>query len=83
MSKQQITVTIEYFAILRERSGLSTEQCTTTAATASELYGELEQRHQFPPFDSLKVAINDEFSDWGSQLSNGDLVVFIPPVAGG
>ena len=28
-------------------------------------------------------AINDEFADWNADLSDGDAVVFIPPVAGG
>jgi molybdopterin converting factor small subunit len=31
----------------------------------------------------LKVAVNDEFSDWAQTLADGDRVVFIPPVAGG
>jgi molybdopterin converting factor small subunit len=31
----------------------------------------------------MKVAINDEFSEWNSELADGDSVVFIPPVAGG
>ena len=31
----------------------------------------------------LRVAINTEFGDWSAPLSDGDAVVFIPPVAGG
>jgi molybdopterin converting factor small subunit len=31
----------------------------------------------------LKVAINDEFAAWDTQLASGDTIVFIPPVAGG
>jgi len=27
--------------------------------------------------------VNDEFCDWETPLRDGDLVVFIPPVAGG
>jgi molybdopterin converting factor small subunit len=31
----------------------------------------------------LRVAVNDEFGDWRARLSDGDTVVFLPPVAGG
>jgi molybdopterin converting factor small subunit len=33
--------------------------------------------------DSLKVAVNERFSDWQHALADGDTVVFVPPVAGG
>jgi molybdopterin synthase sulfur carrier subunit len=29
------------------------------------------------------VAINDEMSDWNAALTDGDEVLFFPPVAGG
>ena len=76
-------VHIEYFAILREHVGRDVEECQTGAATAAELYRELEQRYGFPQMGRLKVAINDEFRDWDTPLAEGDRVVFIPPVAGG
>lgn len=76
-------IRVDYFAILREHTGLATEQFETAAATAGELYRELEARHGFPRLPSVKVAINDEFSTWDAALADGDTVVFIPPVAGG
>lgn len=76
-------VRIEYFAILRERAGRASEELHTSAATAADLYAELRQRYPFPDPASLKVAINDEFGDWQAKLTDGDRVVFIPPVAGG
>lgn len=76
-------VSIEYFAILRERAGCSREDLTTDAATLGELYGELQRRHSFPAMGQVKAAINDEFRDLQSPLSDGDRIVFIPPVAGG
>jgi molybdopterin converting factor subunit 1 len=78
-----ILVRVEYFAILRERAGTAREDVNTHAATAAELFSELEKRHRFPRLPSLKVAINDEFRDWQTTLADGDSVVFIPPVAGG
>lgn len=79
-----IDVHIQYFAVLRERAGLSQETVGTTAATAGELYDELAARHPFNlPRSMLRVAINDEFADWSRRLGAGDRIVFIPPVAGG
>ena len=76
-------IRVQYFAILRERAGVAAETVETDAATAEALYRELAARHRFPPLQSIKVAINDEFRDWHSPLADGDSVVFIPPVAGG
>jgi molybdopterin converting factor subunit 1 len=76
-------INIEYFAILREHVGLSKEALETDAGTAAELFDELSRRYQFPDIGKMKVAINDEFSEWDSKLADGDSVVFIPPVAGG
>jgi molybdopterin converting factor small subunit len=78
-----INVRVEYFAILREHAGRNVEEVATAAGTAGELFAELNGRYRFPAMGRLKVAINDEFGEWGSALSEGDSVVFIPPVAGG
>jgi len=77
-------ITVQYFAILREQRGLSTENLLTDAVTALELYTRLRDEHQFSlPPECIRTAINDNFADNGSILREGDRVVFIPPVAGG
>lgn len=76
-------VRVRYFAILREHTGRDVEALDTAAATAGELYLELDGRYRFPRLTSIKVAINDEFRDWNSAIADGDDVVFMPPVAGG
>jgi molybdopterin converting factor subunit 1 len=77
-------IEIQYFAVLRERAGVSRETVETAAATAADLYDELAARHDFGlPRGMLRVAVNDEFADWSHRLAAGDRVVFIPPVAGG
>ncbi|MDJ0926132.1 MAG: MoaD/ThiS family protein [Gammaproteobacteria bacterium] len=76
-------IKVEYFAALREHTGLGAEQVRTAARTAAELFAELDARYGFPEMGRLKVAVNDEFGDWDSNLADGDSVVFIPPVAGG
>jgi molybdopterin converting factor subunit 1 len=78
------TVHVQYFAVLREQAGRSAETLATTAATPGELYEELRDRHGLRlPRSLLRVAVNEEFSDWDRPLQEDDRVVFIPPVAGG
>jgi molybdopterin converting factor subunit 1 len=77
------TIQLEYFAVLRECAGNDREAVTTEAETPQQLFAELAARYDFPSLQSLKVAINDEFSDMSTALVDGDTVVFIPPVAGG
>lgn len=78
------TVRVRYFAILREQRGLDEEAYTTGASTAAEIYSELRALHRFTlPADRLRVAINDAFEPWKTMVREGDVIVFIPPVAGG
>jgi molybdopterin converting factor subunit 1 len=78
------TVHVQYYAVLREQAGRSTEQVETHASTPAELYDELQRRHDLAlPREMLRVAINEEFGEWTRPLESGDRVVFIPPVAGG
>lgn len=78
------SVLVQYFAILREESGVPEEQIWTHAGTATDLYEELQERHGFSLHkEQLKVVVNEEFSDWSHEITEGDAIVFIPPVAGG
>ena len=75
---------IQYYALMREQAGRSEETVETEAATAADLYSELQARYGFTlSREQLKVAVNSEFSTWSRKLVSGDAVVFIPPVAGG
>jgi molybdopterin converting factor small subunit len=77
-------IRIQYYAVLREERGLSSEELATEATTPRELYAVLQSRYGFSlPIERLRVAINDAFSDWDQPLREHDSVVFIPPVAGG
>ena len=77
-------VEVQYYALLREQAGRSSEQVETAAATPAALYEELRTRHGLSLARSqLRVAIDDEFADWDAPLREGARVVFIPPVAGG
>jgi sulfur-carrier protein len=77
-------VRVRYFAILREQRGLDEEEVATGASTAAEVYEELRDRHRFTlPGGRLRVAINDDFAPWTSEVRDGDALAFLPPVAGG
>ena len=77
-------INVQYYALLREQAGRSSESLVTAAVTPRELYQELSARYSFSLApEMLRVAVNSEFGDWGQRLSEGDSVVFIPPVAGG
>jgi molybdopterin-guanine dinucleotide biosynthesis protein A/molybdopterin converting factor small subunit len=81
---ERMKITIQYYALMREQAGRSTETVETTAPTPAQLYDELGARHPFSlAREQLKVAVNGEFCDWSRPLNPGDAVVFIPPVAGG
>jgi molybdopterin synthase sulfur carrier subunit len=78
------TIKVRYFAILREQRGLSAETIHTEVPDAQTLYHELAQTHPFTlPVDRLRAALNGEFAPWPAPLTDGDDLVFIPPVAGG
>ena len=78
------SITLRYFAQLRELTQCDSETIETEARSASELYAEMQQKYTFPhQQDQLMIAINGDFSSWNTPLTAGDEVAFIPPVAGG
>ncbi len=79
-----LSISIQYFAALREQAGKSGETLDCPAGTAGELYALLGQRYEFSlRADQVKIAINREYRTMDHTLSPGDEVVFIPPVSGG
>ena len=77
-------IQIYYYAMLKEQRGLSQETIQTKAATAAELYQTLQTQHKFTIAPtSLRVAVNHAFTDWQGPIQSGDIITFIPPVAGG
>jgi molybdopterin converting factor subunit 1 len=78
------SIHLRYFAILREQRGLSEETLETAASTPQALYRALSSSHPFTlPPERIRVAVNDRFTGMDTVLSDGDTVVFVPPVAGG
>lgn len=78
------TLTVLYFASLRDVAGIEQEQLQTSAVTLRDLYLQLQQTHGFGmPLDQLRVAINGKFARWDDPVADASEVVFIPPVSGG
>lgn len=78
------TIAVQYYAQLREDAGRSEEELQSEAKRVSGLFDELDERYDFSvSANDLRVAVNASFVDWDTSLEAGDLVVFIPPVAGG
>jgi molybdopterin synthase catalytic subunit len=71
-------VTVRLFAGLRERAGWSTQEAE--ADRVSELWGKLDLGDE--P-DGLLYAVNKEYAERETELSDGDVVALIPPVSGG
>ena len=76
------TVDVKYFALFRERAGRGAERLITPAGTVGALYEELSPRLGLEA-TMVRAAVNGEFVENDHALSDGDEVVFVPPVAGG
>ncbi|ANP36239.1 molybdopterin synthase [Phaeobacter gallaeciensis] len=77
-----------YFAWVRERIGLPRERVETTAATVSDLVEELRAREPryaaaFADISALRVALDQELSDFDAPLEGVREVAFFPPMTGG
>ena len=77
-------VKVKYFAALREQANKSEEYIEGEFEKAQQLYDFLQEKYNFSiDQKNLKVAINEEYKDFNSDIFTGDIIVFIPPVAGG
>lgn len=77
------TVTVLYFAALRERRGVSSE--TLSVEEGTTLGGLYAQLFDGAPEAALPVAFarNQGYADATDLLDDGDEVAFLPPLGGG
>ncbi|WP_424932260.1 molybdopterin converting factor subunit 1 [Amaricoccus macauensis] len=83
-----MTLDVLYFAWIRERVGVASERIVTEAATAADLVNELRARDAghadaFEDLASIRVALDQELSDFGDALDGVREVAFFPPMTGG
>ncbi|KGM48231.1 molybdopterin converting factor subunit 1 [Pseudooceanicola atlanticus] len=79
---------ILYFAWVRERIGLPKEKVETGARNVTELVEELKAREPryaaaFEDISALRVALDQELSDFDASLEGVREVAFFPPMTGG
>jgi len=77
-----------YFAWVRERIGIPREKVETSAATVADLVAELrlrEERYElaFSDLTALRVAVDQELTDFDAPLGGVREVAFFPPMTGG
>ncbi|MFP4275733.1 MAG: molybdopterin converting factor subunit 1 [Paracoccaceae bacterium] len=77
-----------YFAWVRERIGLPKERVETGAATVADLVEELRAREEryaaaFADLSALRVAVDQELTDFDASLAGAREVAFFPPMTGG
>ena len=79
-----MTVTVKYFASLREQLGRSEEllEIGEKAVTVSELWQQVVGNKQTLPANIL-TAVNMEYVKPDTRIKDGDEVAFFPPVTGG
>lgn len=81
-------IDVLYFAWVRERIGLPREQVETNATTVAELVEELRGREDryalaFSDLSSLRVAVDQDLTDFDASLKGVREVAFFPPMTGG
>lgn len=79
---------VMYFAWVRERIGVPHEQVQTDAVTVADLVAELVAREDryaaaFADTSALRVALDQELSDFDAPLAGVREVAFFPPMTGG
>ena len=79
-----LQIRVIYFAKLRDLIGLDEEIFSIEKGDdPTDVLASINKKHKIDVGANFKIAVNDEFSQWDVKLSNGDRLVFIPPVTGG
>jgi sulfur-carrier protein len=81
-------IDVMYFAWVRERIGVPKEQIETKATTVADLVEELRAREPryeaaFADLSALRVALDQDLSEFNASLAGVREVAFFPPMTGG
>lgn len=77
-----MSVTVKFFASLRESIGLSESTLDTESQlTVAEVWSMSTNNAELPP--NTLIAINMDYVDIEAKVKDGDEIAFFPPVSGG
>ncbi|WP_285767976.1 molybdopterin converting factor subunit 1 [Peribacillus sp. SI8-4] len=71
------------FAQLRDDLGKESISLEGNSWSVAELKKKMTADYQLASLETVMTAVNEEFADDDTILSDGDIVAFIPPVSGG
>lgn len=81
---------ILYFAWLRQMTGIDSEEVEMPShiTNVADLIEWLKERNEkfaeaLSDFDSIRVAVNQEFAEPDAPVAQGDEVAIFPPMTGG
>ena len=81
-------INVLYFAWVRERIGQPRDRIDSDPVTVMDLVNELRAKEEryavaFADLDALRVAVDQELSDFDAPLNGAREVAFFPPMTGG
>tara|TARA_B100000787_G_scaffold166298_1_gene151332 strand:- start:18 stop:263 length:246 start_codon:yes stop_codon:yes gene_type:complete len=81
-------VKILYFAWLRERIGLPSEELENRSGTVRDLINQLRAREAryavaFADLSAIRVAVDQQLTDFDASIEGATEVAFFPPMTGG
>ena len=79
---------ILYFAWLRERIGLPSEELENQSGTVRDLIDQLRAREAryavaFADLSAIRVAVDQQLTDFDASIEGATEVAFFPPMTGG
>ena len=79
---------ILYFAWVRERIGLPSEELENRSGTVRDLIEDLRAREEryaaaFADLSALRVAVEQQLTDFDETIEGASEVAFFPPMTGG
>ena len=79
---------ILYFAWMRERIGLPSEELENQSGTVRDLIDQLRAREAryavaFADLSAIRVAVDQQLTDFDASIEGATEVAFFPPMTGG
>ena len=77
-----------YFAWVRERIGINAEELDSRSGSVRDLVEDLRSREEgyavaFADLSALRVAVDQELTDFDASIEGVSEVAFFPPMTGG